>query len=83
MGIDDFFKKIFNQQPPPKEYITRTNILDLTKRLGVPYQKLKFFQPAYREFTIPKRNGGKRAITATEGHTRYCTSWSCDAYYSG
>jgi hypothetical protein len=70
VGITDFLKKLFRTSTPSKEYITRTNVLDLTKRLGLTYQQLKFFQPAYQAFSIPKRVGGHRTIIAPDDGTR-------------
>jgi len=39
---------------------------ELARRLGLPGEQLQSTRVAYREFTIPKRNGGQRRITAPE-----------------
>ena len=42
------------------------DVNELARRLEVPTETLKSFQPTYHEFTIPKRSGGKRTITAPD-----------------
>lgn len=37
---------------------------ELARRLDLPEKSLREFTPEYREFTVPKRAGGKRQITA-------------------
>ena len=39
---------------------------ELARRLDMPAGELHGFQPAYREFTIPKRSGGTRRILAPD-----------------
>lgn len=39
---------------------------ELARRLDVPLERLEAVQPKYREFTIPKRSGGRRRITAPD-----------------
>jgi len=39
---------------------------ELARRLGAKPAELKAFRPHYREFTIPKRSGGRRRILAPE-----------------
>jgi retron-type reverse transcriptase len=43
---------------------------DLAERLGRSSDELRIFVPAYREFSLPKRSGGTRRITAPDPSTR-------------
>ncbi len=40
------------------------DIAELARRLKLPEASLRELKPEYREFTVPKRSGGKRQITA-------------------
>jgi retron-type reverse transcriptase len=39
---------------------------ELARRLGCDVAELSALQPSYREFTIPKRSGGKRRVSAPD-----------------
>ena len=41
-------------------------VAELARRLGVELRELRRIEPRYREFTIPKRSGGRRRILAPE-----------------
>ena len=41
-------------------------VAELARRLDVGWRELRAVEPRYREFTIPKRSGGKRRILAPE-----------------
>ncbi len=56
MGFLDWFKRKAPQPPG------RWGLDELARRLNVSPQQLQTMQPAYREFTIPKRSGGTRTI---------------------
>ena len=43
---------------------------ELARRLHSDAKELRRFQPKYREFTIPKRSGGKRRILAPDDATK-------------
>jgi len=43
---------------------------ELARRLDVPVEELRSFQPNYREFEIPKRSGGTRRILAPDDATK-------------
>ena len=43
---------------------------ELARRLGVEAGALRSFEPRYREFTIPKRSGGRRRILAPNDETK-------------
>jgi RNA-directed DNA polymerase len=43
---------------------------ELARRLGLPVDQLQSFHPNYRQFTIPKRTGGTRTITAPDPPTK-------------
>lgn len=44
----------------------RLSVADLARRLAMAEEDLRLVEPAYREFTIPKRSGGVRRIHAPE-----------------
>jgi retron-type reverse transcriptase len=44
----------------------RFDVTELARRLDVPEDTLRTVQPAYRLFSIPKRGGGQRVISAPE-----------------
>ena len=43
---------------------------ELAERLGVSVEDLRATSPIYREFTIPKRAGGTRRITAPDAYLK-------------
>jgi RNA-directed DNA polymerase len=43
---------------------------ELARRLGVEAKQLRRFEPRYREFTVPKRSGGRRRILAPDNETK-------------
>jgi RNA-directed DNA polymerase len=43
---------------------------ELARRLGLPVEQIQSFQLTYRQFTIPKRTGGMRTITAPDPPTK-------------
>jgi len=43
---------------------------ELARRLDMPVEELRAFQPNYREFEIPKRSGGTRRILAPDNATK-------------
>lgn len=43
---------------------------ELARRLGVEVAELCTFQPRYRQFSIPKRSGGRRRILAPDDETK-------------
>lgn len=49
---------------------SRHDLGDLARRLGIPPEELRSFRPTYTTFTIPKRSGGVRTITAPEPSTK-------------
>ena len=53
--------------PPPEQ---GRDLDELGRRLGMSAEKLAAFAPAYRQFTIPKRTGGTRTITAPDQPTK-------------
>jgi RNA-directed DNA polymerase len=53
MGLFDFLKK-------------GLGVAELADRIGVPETQLRSVTPTYREFTIPKRSGGSRRISAPD-----------------
>ncbi len=69
MGILDQIKKLFggasndnsSALPPPNVGL---GMDVLSRRLGVSIVELQGIEPDYHEFTINKRNGGQRTITA-------------------
>ena len=60
MGFGDFFKRLF--QGEDKGH----TVEELALRLQLTPEDLRAVQPVYREFTIAKRSGGQRRITAPE-----------------
>ncbi|MHC4503849.1 MAG: reverse transcriptase family protein [Planctomycetota bacterium] len=64
MGLGDFLRKLFGV--PDRGH----PVDELATRLGMPPDELRAFEPRYREFTIPKRSGGKRAISAPDKDTK-------------
>lgn len=44
---------------------------ELARRLAMGESELRGFKPAYHTFTIPKRNGGTRTITAPNPETKH------------
>lgn len=48
----------------------RHDVAELARRLGVPDADLRAFRPAYVTFTIPKRSGGERTISAPTAATK-------------
>ena len=63
-------------QEPKNPYVRSTataprfRIDDLATRLGVPADELRRARPRYGTFTIPKRSGGVRTITAPDAATK-------------
>jgi retron-type reverse transcriptase len=53
-----FFSKLFSFSGKGHD------IVELARRLDVSVEELTQFTPVYREFTIPKRTGGKRTLHA-------------------
>jgi RNA-directed DNA polymerase len=49
---------------------SRHDVHELARRLGVTAEELRSFQPAYATFTIAKRSGGRRTITAPDTRTK-------------
>ena len=71
MGFLDFLRGLFGGSGEitatgwPERPRTKSHNLDeLARRLGVSRMELEGFQPAYQEFEIAKRAGGKRRISA-------------------
>ncbi len=63
MGFLDFLVRVFGgDRGRPVE--------ELAERLGQGVCELRDFRPRYREFTIPKRSGGRRKISAPEPETK-------------
>jgi hypothetical protein len=60
MGLGDFFRRLFGEPD------TGCNVEELARRLRVGAEELRAMQPAYREFSIPKRAGGTRKIAAPD-----------------
>ena len=56
MGIGDLLKRLL--------FGRGHDIDELARRLGVTVDELRAVRPGYREFTIPKRAGGSRPISA-------------------
>jgi len=46
------------------------SVEELARRLDMPLNELRAFQPNYREFEIPKRSGGTRRILAPDNSTK-------------
>ena len=71
MGIFDKFRKMFTGDSDEDAYQhagTKT-CQELSEWLGVELPVLEAIKPAYHEFTISKRSGGKRTISAPSPHT--------------
>ncbi len=77
MGLFDFLKRLFGQAGSGTDNLERSRqrliergggmgVDILAQRLGVGVEQLRAVTPAYRQFTIPKRSGGKRVILAPE-----------------
>ena len=73
MGFLDFLKSLFATTPtdefgrmepdlPPGKY----DVVELTRRLGMSVEELNAVRPSYHLFTLPKRSGGMRQITAPD-----------------
>lgn len=58
MALGDFLRRLVSG--PGKGL----GVEELARRLGLSPEELQAVQPAYREFTIPKRAGGSRRIAA-------------------
>ena len=57
----------FARRPKTKP---RHDLDELAERLGVPAAELRAFRPGYTTFTIAKRSGGRRTITAPDPATK-------------
>ena len=53
MGLNSLFRRLF---PAPRPEI---GVDELARRLDIGVEELRAFDPAYREFSIPKRSGGR------------------------
>lgn len=58
MGLADFLQRLLQG--------SGHGVDELARRLGVDEAELRAVEPSYREFTIPKRSGGKRTIAAPD-----------------
>ena len=58
------------QSDGPEPSTGTATIADLANRLEMTTAELRGFVPAYREFTVPKRGGGTRHISAPDQATR-------------
>ena len=64
MGILDRLKRWLgapDDRLPPEQ---GRGIEELARRLGLPADELRHIEPSYHQYTIAKRGGGKRTITA-------------------
>ncbi|MEX0776757.1 MAG: reverse transcriptase family protein [Phycisphaeraceae bacterium] len=72
MGFWDSLKQAFGgdkaERLPPADQ--GHSLDELARRLGVAPDALLAFKPAYRQFTIAKRTGGRRTITAPDEATK-------------
>jgi hypothetical protein len=64
MGIGDFFTKLFGGADKCHD------IAELARRLRLSEDALRSFEPAYKSFTIPKKLGGGRLISAPDDATK-------------
>jgi len=75
MGIFDWLGSLFGKAPSAGGELDipldqGMDVIQLALRLGRPAGLLRAFQPAYSEFTIPKRSGGSRRILAPTPETK-------------
>ena len=70
MGLFDALKRLFETEPEPRPakraVEDKWDISELTRRLNVSLDELTNLTPTYHQFSIPKRSGDKRVITAPE-----------------
>src|SRR5580704_16529177 len=46
------------------------DVAELARRLDWPQGELESLEPSYREFTVPKRSGGKRRLSAPDARLK-------------
>ncbi|MHC4147206.1 MAG: RNA-dependent RNA polymerase family protein, partial [Planctomycetota bacterium] len=68
MGLVDFLKRLFDTERGKyygrPVFEDKWDVNELARRLGVSLDQLINLTPAYDQFSIPKRSGDKRIISA-------------------
>lgn len=74
MGWFDSLRRLFESKPEQR-FIRRTtkdkwDVDELAKRLSIDRDQLTNLTPTYRQFSIPKRSGDKRTISAPQSELK-------------